>query len=236
MMNAAKRALESAAELVFPPRCVLCGAVRPMNGTVCESCVAAEQALRLRGDDRDCDDGTRSYCNLDGVCASFEYSGAAADSVAELKFHGGRYLAREMAQFISKDVASFFLGCEFDVTVAVPSYRSKNRHAGLVAKYTASLLGVRFLPRGLVKVRKTEKQHLLSAERRAQNLIDAFAVPQPGNVKGKTVLIIDDVTTSGNTLNECAAALKKAGALEVYAAAFCATPKLLDGNQNPNGS
>ena len=226
MMSSVKNAFEYAAELIFPPRCVLCGKIRRIGSRFCERCAADADELRLVGDERDCDDGERIYTHIDGVCASFEYSGAAADAVAQLKFHGASYLAREMARFIAADVENFFCTVDFDIAVAVPSYRRKNRHADILAKSTASLLGLRFLQNEIVKTRRTEKQHSLDAERRKTNLIGAFSVKKPEAVAGRVVLIIDDVTTGGSTLNECAAALKAAGAREVYGAVFCATPKL----------
>ena len=81
-------------------------------------------------------------------------------------------------------------------------------------------LGERLLRGCLVKVRQTDPQATLSADERRRNLLGAFLVRRPGKVRGRTILLIDDVLTTGATLSECASVLKSAGADEVRAAAL----------------
>ena len=86
-----------------------------------------------------------------------------------------------------------------------------------IAKELAKLSG-RSLDNSLKRSKKTEMQALLKFNQRAKNVKNAFALK--GDLKHKKIILIDDVMTSGNTLRECAKALKKAGAEEVLVMVF----------------
>jgi ComF family protein len=111
-----------------------------------------------------------------------------------------------------------------DLIVPVPLHRSRERERGynqsaLVARGLGQILGVPVSPRALRRNRGTRTQTELSAEERARNVEGAFEVRDPGKVAGLRVLLVDDVLTTGATLDAGAAALRKAGARQVYAAA-----------------
>ena len=85
-------------------------------------------------------------------------------------------------------------------------------------------MNVKYVRKGLKRVRKTEKQTSLNQHLRQQNLAGAFEfVKSTDLVRNKTVLVIDDVTTTGATINECARALRAAGADKVYGATIATT-------------
>ncbi len=87
---------------------------------------------------------------------------------------------------------------------------------GLVAKPLAALLHYKYKPLALVRLRDTKSQVGLSAEERKENVVDAFYA-DPQAVSQKTLLLIDDVATTGATLSSCSNALLRAGAKSVYA-------------------
>jgi len=78
---------------------------------------------------------------------------------------------------------------------------------------------------GLIRTKQTEPQIELSAEDRRDNVKGAFAANRSGSISGKRILLLDDVMTTGSTVNECAKVLKKAGAVSVVVAAIARTAK-----------
>jgi predicted amidophosphoribosyltransferase len=78
---------------------------------------------------------------------------------------------------------------------------------------------------GLIRTRQTEPQVELSAEDRRNNVKGAFAVKRPDDISEKRILLLDDVMTTGSTVNECAKVLKKAGAASVIVATIARTAK-----------
>jgi predicted amidophosphoribosyltransferase len=89
--------------------------------------------------------------------------------------------------------------------------------ARLLARDLAALRGLGLLGRCLVKVRNVPPQAGLRAVDRERNVVRAYAVRRPAGVRGKTLILVDDVTTTGATIRECARVLKQAGAREVKA-------------------
>jgi ComF family protein len=107
-----------------------------------------------------------------------------------------------------------------DLVVPVPvslSRRSERGYnqAALLARPIALFYGLDYRPKALMKLRETRSQVGLTVEERKANVDDAFFGEQR-IVKGKNILVVDDVTTSGATLNACAHVLRNAGAEEVY--------------------
>ncbi|MBM3311776.1 MAG: ComF family protein, partial [Candidatus Aminicenantes bacterium] len=87
--------------------------------------------------------------------------------------------------------------------------------AALLARELGRLTGLRVERRAFKKVRPTAAQTSLERGERKENVRGAFSVVRPDRIRGKTVLLIDDVYTTGTTVRECAGALRKAGAGEV---------------------
>ena len=114
-----------------------------------------------------------------------------------------------------------------DVILFVPMTAADKRKRGynqteLIAKELHYILEKPCL-NALVKVRETRSQKSLNENERRENVKNAFSVKNPEKLKGKNVLVIDDVCTTGSTLSEAARAIKAAGAGKVYAAAFAKT-------------
>ena len=146
----------------------------------------------------------------------YRYPGRAGQAVRKLKYQRATSLADSMAQILAQSVLEE--GAEFDIAVPVPihwfrlAWRGFNQADLLASKLPNRRLCLR-------RVRATRPQAGLTTEERLYNLEGAFEVIVP--VAGKKILLIDDVVTSGKTANECAKALKAAGAIEVGVLAFC---------------
>jgi ComF family protein len=111
-----------------------------------------------------------------------------------------------------------------DVAVPVPLHRARQRARGFnQARALAVHLGLP-VSDALIRTRPTESQADLPAERRHSNVRGAFAISRHADVEGRTVVLIDDVMTTGATLNACAAVLLDAGAAEVRALTAARAP------------
>ncbi len=127
----------------------------------------------------------------------------------------GESLARQMAPFVSG------LEWKADVFLPVPLSASRLRErgynqVGLVARPLALLLGWRYLPQALTRIRETRSQVGLTPTERRANVRDAFRA-RTSLVQGRRVVLVDDVATTGATLDAAAQALRRAGAIEVRA-------------------
>lgn len=158
---------------------------------------------------------------MSSVHAAFSYEGAARNAVLALKFRSGRYLVSLMGELLSDALAQQPL--QADIIVPVPLAPSKLRGRGF---NQARLLAERVTPdlSDVVKdaLERTDRpaQSTLSAAQRMANLTGAFCCPDPSNVRGKRVLLIDDVVTTGATASACADTLAQAGASRISVLAF----------------
>jgi predicted amidophosphoribosyltransferase len=149
--------------------------------------------------------------------AAAPYRGSARTILLAFKFRGADYLGARLAEVVAgRMTASSEEPCPFDEVAAVPatprSVRRRGYHAAeVLGREIASRVGIPFAVR-LRKVRETERQSGLTLPQRRRNVRGAFA---PRGRSPRTVLLVDDVATSGQTARECASALLQAGAEHV---------------------
>ncbi len=149
------------------------------------------------------------------------YEAPADQLVRDFKYRRATWLCEDFAELLEGAVRAQFAFAEIDVLVPVPLHPERLRARGynqsaLLARALARRLGRRCDETSLVRTRDTAQQANLDEEARQQNVKDAFAVVAPQWVRGRTVLLVDDVTTTGATLSHCAAPLVKAGAARVW--------------------
>lgn len=182
------------------------------NGKTCKRC-----GVGIDGAEDFCANCAFDKVYFDKSYAAFSYEGAVQQTILQMKFNGkGRY-AKVFARYLAYLAAKYNL--QFDAVCFPPmSARSKRKRfynqSQLLARYFCDITDCsdKYLD-ALVKVKETERQEKLNKSARKQNLIGAYKIK--ADVKGKRVLVIDDVKTTGATLNECAKVLKKAGAESV---------------------
>ena len=170
-------------------------------------------------------DGAEDYCGycafekvyFDRAFSVLEYDGAVRAAILRFKFDGCGNFARIFAKYLAFAVQH--QGVEFDVVTYAPMTNKAKRKRGynqaqLLANYFCDILGCEEKSANAIeKIKETEPQEKLGKEERKSNLVGAYRCV--ADVKGKRVLVIDDIKTTGATLNECAKVLKRAGAVNV---------------------
>ena len=124
---------------------------------------------------------------------------------------------------MSKNIFMMTNYTKFDIIISVPLHKNREAKRGynqarLVSGALSRITGIKEYSRLLVRNRNTGAQSLLDRKSRLVNLNDAFGITNERLIKDKNILLIDDIMTTGSTINECARTLKKAGARTVTAA------------------
>ena len=154
------------------------------------------------------------------------YDGNGQQLILAMKFGRKKYIANTLAAMMADEFIKRNMNAE--IAVFVPMTREEEKKRGfnqseLLARNVAERLNLPLLP-ALVKTKNTSQQKQLKREEREKNLIDAFACIYK-EVKGRKILLIDDVFTTGATANACTHTLLKAGAKEVSVLTAAVTKK-----------
>lgn len=219
--------------LFFPARCPVCNEIGQRHLHLCDNC--AENIGRITDRCLGCGN-PRTGCTCSKhkftlfLASPFIYENKLRESIHRFKFSGETDLAKFFGKETAKVVAKEFGDVKIDVVTCVPQTKRKRRKRGynqsaLLAKEIAKNLSLPYDKLLLIKTRETADQHSLKGNARMKNLKDAFAADNPESVKGKTILLCDDVKTTGATLNECRKTLIKAGAKAVCCATIAVTPE-----------
>lgn len=191
---------------------------------VCLSC-GREAAVNEEGFCAECAMGLEVFNSApplegtDGFTAAYIYNDVSGRAVRRLKYNGRKFLAKPLSEKLSIPGE-----WHIDAVVPVPLHYKRERErgfnqSGLIARHLAQRLGTRFAPELLTRVKHTARQTDLTVAGRRRNVKDAFEADRA--CAGLSVLLIDDVRTTGSTLSACAEALKRKGCEKVYAAAVC---------------
>lgn len=221
--------------LLFPKHCRLCGEVIALDEALCEACsstkmITGKICRKCGREEKDCVCQQQKFSpGYQSFCAPYYFEGSIRHGVYRMKNSGFTELFPGMAEAIVKAIQLRLTGVTFDAVTFVPMKKLRERKRGynqsqLLAEAVAEQLGVPCVPL-LQKNKNTRSQRTSDAAQRKVNLYGAFAVRDKADVSGKTILIVDDVKTTGYTLSECAVMLNADGAKAVYAAAFAVTPK-----------
>ena len=181
------------------------------NGKTCKRCGVA-----IHGEEDYCGHCAFEKTYFDRAYSPLSYEGAVQRAIVQMKFARVSTNAKVLARYLAFSARQNDV--QFDVVTFVPMTKKAAKQRGynqaqLLATYFCDILDVEPPKALLTKVKETERQESLDKLARKENLIGAFSAQ--GELKGKTVLVIDDVKTTGSTLNECAKALKKRGAASV---------------------
>lgn len=205
-------------DLLFPPRCILCHKLMESSRElVCDSCgrfVLTQEPC------------VRSGKHFTRCAAPFRYRDAVRDSIRRYKFAGRRFYAKTYGLWLAALIRREF--AEFDIITWVPVSRRRLRKRGYDQAKELCFEAAAHLnmePTAcLRKIRNNPAQSsLVGAENRKKNVAGAYVAVNPEQFRGKRVLLVDDIMTTGATLEECSCILRRSGADTVMCAALAAT-------------
>lgn len=220
-------------DLIFPNRCPLCGEVINWKYEYCQGCF---DELPYTGEEfcHGCGNISSScIChrneNLFSRCyAAFYYLDSAKGGVVYLKNTKNNVFPRLFAEKIRSDIEADPYEFKADFIVPVPMSKTKLRKRGfnqaeVLADALSQQLNIPICNDALVKSISFVAQHKLSATRRKTNASHLYSAGKNIDIKGKTVIIVDDVMTTGSTINSCAEILLGMGAEKIIAAVAAST-------------
>ncbi len=204
-------------DLLFPPRCPFCRCLVEGSGLACDDCT--RNLPKTHGNDV-------MQRGRFGLCLSpLWYRGEVRDSIHRFKFQGYRGYAKAYGKLLSVCIGES-LPMEFDLVTWAPVSPRRRRERGYdqgerLANALGQCLGVP-VAATLEKIRHTPAQSGLesSEEVRQANVAQAYRLKRPDLVRGKQLLLVDDVVTSGATLSECVGVLQAGGAAGVVCTAL----------------
>ncbi len=224
-------------DIVFPPKCIFCNCIMPIRtkicicesceeevpfikGKVCNKCGQPMEASAQSDMCLDCRRNPHEY--IQGISV-LEYKGKVKHTIVRLKFYGKKKYAEALGSIVANKIKSMNNWPSFDLIVYTPlhktSYTKRGyNQAGLIAGTISKEMGVDIGKDVLLKIRKTKSQNKLTRAQRLINIKNAFSVNNRALdlVKDACILLVDDVYTTGTTVDECTRTLKKAGANKVF--------------------
>ena len=202
-------------DALYPRRltCDLCGretrlAPSGPGAYFCPDCLSALEPIP---------ETPMAFGYLDGVQAGLFYNDAAARLIHAFKYAGAKYLAESLGAFLPTPP-------DADWIIPVPLHPFRRRQRGynqslLLAQHLSRTTGIPLQPRALTRIRNTPSQTQRTHAERPGNVRDAFLAGR--GLQGSHILLVDNVITTGSTLDACALALRMAGAAGVWAVTVC---------------
>ena len=205
-------------DLLFPPRCILCRELLEKD--------EEDLCMECRIFAPDYPNRKKRTQFLDSFAAVWYYEGNVRKSILRYKFYHARHYAPGYGRLLGRRIAEVYPeGFDILSWVPVSPLRKLTRgydQAALLAKAAGAELGIKPVPL-LKKIRHNRPQSGIAQEaKRRANVLGAYRVTNPETVRGKRILLLDDVLTTGSTAGECARMLKTAGAKEVHCAVLAA--------------
>jgi ComF family protein len=232
-------------DLILPARCSTChrylrGEANPcicrdcwetvsrIDGPCCPHCGKpfASTASLSHSPGHLCGDCRERLPKFDRAISAGWYEGVLAEAIHLFKYRGKTLLTRPLGELLLPAIKRL---PEADVLVPVPLHPSRLRErefnqALLLCDYVRAESGLPVIPAALERIRVTPPQIGLSHTDRRRNVRRAFVPKRPERFEGRRLILIDDVFTTGATVNECARALKRAGAESVFVLTVARTP------------
>ncbi len=235
------KAIHWGLDLLYPRDCFFCQQPAGAHGHICTSCferlmVARNPSCQICGAESHLPDGPDFICSdclkkrpaFERAVVATRYDSAVRDLIHTFKYHQGLWLTEDLILFLQAAYLHAFVerGVKIDLLMPIPMLFKKERRRGynqaeLLVRALAREIKIPYTKRCLKRVKtKVFSQTQLGREGRLKNALASYRITHSDKVCGKTILLVDDVMTTGATLNACAQLLRDAGAANVYALAL----------------
>ena len=198
-------------DIFFPQVCAICGKLNE-NG-LCVKCVKIlETFAEFEVIEEEAHLENKNFQNFMYV---FHYEGVIRKLILDYKFHEKSYIYVGFVNFILKNKKIFEKLKSYDTIIRVPISKKRMKERGynqslLIAKKLSKALNINLQENCLVKTKNIIEQSKLNREQRKQNIQNVYELKKEQILKDKKILLIDDIYTTGNTVNECCKMLQKA--------------------------
>jgi len=215
--------VNAAIDFIYPPYCIICECHLAENERViCEQCWC--QVPQLDRDDDLCRLAATGFGEglfFSRAISIWEFKEPIQTAIHYLKYQGFRVLAQRMGLFMAERLLEEEIFKDDPVLIPVPLHKTRVRERGynqsaLLCQAIAAATGIPFYGEILKRTRYTRSQTKLTAAERVKNVENAFQVCDPEKVRNRLVVLVDDVITTGSTMNACAKELMKNGAKKIY--------------------
>lgn len=222
------------AKLLFPQRCRFCNTVIDIREETCKNCEENKNEITgeicmlcgFKAEDCVCKKHKNYY---NAVAAPYYYDGTAEKAIYNLKFNGIKSVADGLSHDMANCFSRYFENYSFEYITYVPMTEKSMKlrtfnQAQLLAEKVSDITGIPCI-KILEKTVETKTQHFLKENERTGNLLGVFEINENEieKIQNARILLIDDIKTTGSTLNECAKTLLIGGAAEV----FCLTAAIV---------
>ena len=231
-----KRLFDVILSALFPNTCVACGEIIPENEFLCEYCAEmaetvdfTKSCIRCGMPKKQCRCSKRVF-HFNGCAAPFYNDGVMQKAMYRFKFGKKEYIKKFFAERMALTVKTAYSDINFDIVTFVPTTFKRKSKRGfnqseLLANEISKILKLPLLS-NLLRCKKSAKiQHTLNFDERFKNVKGRYECNRNYKLNGKTVLLVDDIKTTGATLDECAKQLLLLGADRVYCVTGLMTAK-----------
>lgn len=203
--------LEKIKDLLYPQVCSICGKLNTKS--LCNKCkIKLEKEFKFQTDNYS-EDNSKNFIEH---YYFFKYEEIIRSQILSLKFQEKPYIYKTIAYFLKNKQKSFEKLKKYDIILIVPISRQRKKERGynqseLIAKDLALLISTKIEKNILYKIKHTKPQSTLNKQQREENAKGVYEAKNIDKIKNKKILIIDDIYTTGNTVNECAKILVEKG-------------------------
>ncbi len=210
MFRFINRYFKSSSKVIYPDRCPFCNKLINRNDYACEKC---KSDIPQDGIIQGISGGYRCV-------STFVHQDKFRRALLHFKFKGKTQYSSQLAFIMFEEIKRSYPDMIFDVITYVPMHKRSEFFRGynqceLLSKNLSNMMKIPYKPL-LSKVKHTKPQHKLEAKKRKTNLKGVFRVIDKKDIKGKNILLLDDIVTTGTTLAECTKTLSKAKPQSIY--------------------
>ncbi|MFA5388368.1 MAG: ComF family protein [Candidatus Omnitrophota bacterium] len=223
--------LKTVVNLLYPVLCRVCGGrTDKYNRNVCPACAksikerlppfCARCGRRLEGDPEQvnvCADCKKDEPYFDRAWSAFHYDGPLKGLIHDFKYRKITSLSSDFTTLMAGFMKKYGVGRKCGMILPVPMsparlFEREINHSGILARKLGKEMRIPYYGNTLRKIKDTLPQSKLKRQERVKNLRSSFSLKSGSSVRGKNILLVDDLFTTGSTVNECSRLLKESGA------------------------